>query len=204
MKIDNTKRNVYALFDTPAGQFQPASNTTGYNNYTRYANVYVFAGADYHDVNGVCNVAPGVPTADFSADRRAYSTVRVNYITVRIILRPEQYNYYEITGYTMQGGSGSYSITLNTFTEGGTQYKYLDVTISVTDMWWSDSTELDRPIIVYFRQRINIQPNNLSYTYTSRPIVLDTDNVTITAADTGNRLDGIPTLRAATSPRADG
>lgn len=191
VKIDNTKRNVYALFDTPAGQFQPGSNTTAYNNYTRYANVYVFAGADYHDVNGVCNVAPGVPTDDFSADRRAYSTVRVNYITVRIILRPDQYNYYEITGYTMQGGSGSYSITLNTFTEGGTQYKYLDITLSVTDMWWSDSTELDRPIIVYFRQRINIQPNNLSYTYTSRPIAFDIDSVTITAADTGNRLDGV-------------
>lgn len=191
LKVDNTKRNVYALFDTPAGQFQPSSNTSGYNNYTRYANVYVFAGADYHDVNGVCNVAPGVPTDDFSADRRSFSTVRVNYVTVRIILRPEQYNYYEITGYTMQGGSGSYSITLNSFTSGGTQYKYLDITISVTDMWWSDSSELDRPIIVYFRQRINIQPNVLSYTYTSRPITFDTDNVTITAADTGTRLDGV-------------
>ena len=190
INIDATRRNVYAVFDTPAGQFEPGSTTSAYNNYIRYANVYIFAGSNYHDQNGVCNVPAGIPTADFSADRRAYSTVRVNYITMRVIMRPEQYDYYEITGYTIQGGTGSYNISLSTFTSGGTVYRYLDITLSVTDTWWSDSSEFDRPVMIYFRQRVSIVPNTTVYTYTSRPITFDTDDSTVTTADTGSRLDG--------------
>ena len=195
VRVDATKRNVYALLDTPEGTYLPSGSTTGYKNYTRYANIYVFAGSQFHDVNGNCIVEAEVPSDVYNADKRSVSTVRVNYVTLRVQMQPDQYNYFEVVGYSVPGGNSSYSLTFKEFVYGEIAYKYLDITITVTDMWWNYSTDFDRYVALYFRQRINIEPNVTDYTYTSRAVTFDTDDVTLYTADTGEIMEGVkPTL----------
>ena len=132
------------------------------NEFTRYANVYVLAGSQYHDENGVCNYdinddQPGVATSTMISVKRGI------YVTVRIIMTSQQFSEYSLVRCDQGISVGRDNPPYVEDKQGNRIY---DVTFKMDDALWTLNATTERPVLAYFHRRVDLRLLDDDFTYT--------------------------------------
>ena len=145
------------------GNNQPLVPTTSNRmEITRYANIHVLAGPNYHDQDGNCTFGVN-ETQPNPAVSTMISVKRGIFVTVRIIMSSAQYTDYSLVRYA-QGNDISKDNP--SYVEDRLGNRIYDVTFKMDDDLWNLNATDARPVMAYFHRRVDLRLLDSDFTYT--------------------------------------
>lgn len=169
VKADWTTRSTGAYFSHASSTYVP-----GTGSFNTFAMVYVL-GSEYHDTDGNCTASADVTTGD--ANRYLINVLRDTYVTVRIIMDQTRADYYSLVRYSI---GNSISVQNPSYVLNSRGYRVYDITFRMDDAIWDLYSDTQRPVMVYFDRRMEIELLETDFTFSTNtwgdPISVTLDN----------------------------
>ena len=156
IKVDWTTRSIVPTFTVPGSDEPVYGSAAG-----KYASVYVLAGDAYHDINGNYNGGDFLPESGLNACRDGgLQLYRTKYVTLKIVMTPEQYNASSIVSYNLENSGLQGAPVFSEMTVNGVVYQYFNLTFVTSDglsvnSWWGDYVSDENLWNRYFKATVH-------------------------------------------------
>ncbi len=179
VKVDSRSKGAGIFIRYQDETITPMPGNDALQNFTKYANVYVYAGPQYHSEDGTCKQPAGNFINNLNANRNLVLVKRGQWVTVRIVMDSTQTYEYSLVRVSLEyvtfiGNGFDYE---GTTTEGERVYTF---TFFTNDELWSKRDASDNIAIqAFFHRRVEIKLLENDFTFTYDRNSLEAKNITI-------------------------